>query len=168
MSIKPGEIPLLRLIWIGFLSWLAVLGIDFFFHAGLLADLYTESVPSMLAPEDAFKLIPLGYLSILIQVVLLLWLIVRLDIQTGRDGAIFGGKLGFLLGSSMLIGMLSIYVIPWRLLLGSGFAQIMEMAVAGAVIGSGVGAENTRTILFRVVAFVIFLLFLTIAMQNLG
>ena len=157
-----------QLISIGFISWLAVLGIDFFLHAGLFAGLYTQSTPSLLAPEDAFRLIPLGYLSILLQIILLLWLIVSLKIQTLKEGALFGVKLGLLLGSSMVLGMLSISTLTWQFLLGSMFAQVVEITLAGAIIGSGLRAESLRNLFFKVIAIVILLLVLTIALQNLG
>lgn len=103
-----NSVKVRRLISVGFISWLVVLGIDFFFHGGLFTGLYTQSDPSLLAPENAFRLILLGYLSILLQIILLLWLIVRLEILTWKEGALFGGKVGFLLGSSMVLGMISI------------------------------------------------------------
>jgi len=168
MSDNSSNFSSRRLVSIGFLSWLAVLGIDFFLHAGLFADLYTQLTPSLLAPEDAYRLIPLGYLSLLLQIILLLWLIVNLKIQTWKEGALFGGKLSLLLGSSMVLGMLSISTLTWQFLLGSMCAQIVEMAVAGAIIGSGLSVEKLRMTMFRVIAVVIFLLVLTIALQTLG
>ncbi|MEJ2412947.1 MAG: hypothetical protein P8Y34_08130, partial [Anaerolineales bacterium] len=69
-----------RLIGGVLLSWLAVLGFDFFLHGGLLASLYTKPSPFLLPPEQAFRLIPLGYLAFLIFEIFLVWLMVRLDI----------------------------------------------------------------------------------------
>jgi len=163
-----NKIRIWRLISVGFISWLMALGIDFFLHAGLFADLYTQSTTFLLAPEDAFRLIPLGYLSILFQIILLLWLVVRLGIQTWKEGAIFGVKLGLLLGSSMVLGMISISTMTWQFLLVVMFAQIVELAVTGAIIASGMKAEKLRPILVRVIALVIFLLILTIAIQSQG
>jgi hypothetical protein len=50
---------------IGLLSWLAMLGVDFFFHGGLLATLYQQPSPFLLPPSDAFRRIPLGHLAAL-------------------------------------------------------------------------------------------------------
>jgi len=168
MSDKSGKIQVRRLVTIGFLSWLVMLGIDFFLHAGLLAGLYVQSTPFLLAPEDAFRSIPLGYLALLLQTILLLWLTVSLGIRTWKKGGIFGIKLGLLLGGSMFLGLLSISTVPWHFLLGWTSGQIVEMAVAGAVIGSSVRAERLKPIVFRVIAIVMLLLLLTITMQSLG
>lgn len=168
MSNNLSNIKIQRLISIGFLSWLAMLGIDFFLHAGFLAGLYLQSTPFLLVPEEAFRLIPLGYSSLLLQMTLLLWLMVRLGVHTWREGAIFGGKLGLLLGSSMFLGLFSISTVTWQFLLGWMSAQIVELTVGGAVIGAGLMAERLKPILFRVIAVVIFLLALTITMQTLG
>ncbi len=155
-----------RLVSVGFISWLAVLGIDIFFHGGLFAGLYTQSDPSLLAPENAFRLIPLGYLSILLQIILLLWLVGRLKIQTWKEGALFGCKVGFLLGTSMVLGMLSISTLTWQFLLASMFAQIVELTVAGAILGASLRAKKLRKILTRVIIFFIVLVILTIAIQS--
>ena len=85
-----------------------MLGFDFLFHAGLLAQLYVEPSPFLLPPEAAFRLIPLGYLSFLMMTLLLTWLMVKQRVQGGRDGFIFGLKLGGLIWGSLVIGLTSI------------------------------------------------------------
>jgi len=162
------NIQIRRLIPIGFLSWLTALGIDFFLHGGLFTGLYIESTAFLLPPEEAFRRISLGYLSILLLVILILWLMVRLRLDTWKEGAIFGGKVGLLLGGSMVLGLFSISTVTWQFLLGSMFAQIVELAAVGAIIGSGLNAEKLRPVLIRVLALVIFLLILTITIQSLG
>lgn len=77
-----------------FLSWLAVLGFDFFLHGGVLARLYQKPSPFLLPLEQAFKLIPLGYLSFLLASVLIVWLLLRMRIQGRRAGFVFRLKLG--------------------------------------------------------------------------
>lgn len=66
MSQEMLEVPLRRLGVIGLLSWLSMLGADFFLHGGLLASLYIQPSPFLLPPWDSFKRIPLGYLSALL------------------------------------------------------------------------------------------------------
>lgn len=145
-----------------------MLGIDFFLHAGLLAGIYLQPTSFLLAPEDAFRLIPLGYLALLIQVILLLWLGIRLEIQTWRQGALFGGMLGLLLGGSSFLGLLSISTVPWHYLLAWMFAGIVELTAAGAVMGAGMRTKTLRPIVLLVVIAVLVLMILTITMQNLG
>jgi hypothetical protein len=42
------------------LAWIAVTGVDFFIHAGILAGLYADAGPFVLPPERAFALIPMA------------------------------------------------------------------------------------------------------------
>jgi len=70
-----------------------VLGIDFILNGGLFAGLYSEPIDFLLPPEEAFRLIPLGYLSILLQVILVLWLMVSIKLDYWLEGAAFGGKI---------------------------------------------------------------------------
>ena len=49
-----------RLVFIGLLSWLSMLGVDFTLLGGLLAELYAQPSPFLLPPLDAFRRIPLG------------------------------------------------------------------------------------------------------------
>jgi hypothetical protein len=67
---------------VALLSWLSVIGFDFLLHASILAPLYAEPHSFLLPPERAFALIPVGYLSFLIFVILVLWLSVKLEIET--------------------------------------------------------------------------------------
>jgi hypothetical protein len=55
-----------RLSAIALLSWLSLVGFDFFLHAGLLARLYIKPSPFLLPPMEAFIRIPFGYMSILL------------------------------------------------------------------------------------------------------
>lgn len=162
------SIPLKRIIGLGFLGWLAMLGIDFFLHAGLLARLYAQPSPFLLPPQDAFRLIPLGYLSFLLLDILILWLMVRLRVTTWRRGLIFGLKIGGLVWGALALGLLSISTASKYLLLGWFAGQTVELGVAGAVIGSGLSGTSLRKILFWVIAAVLVLLILAIVMQNVG
>jgi uncharacterized membrane protein len=63
-----------RLTGITVLAWLCVIGFDFLLHASILAPLYANPHPFLLPPERAFVLIPVGYLSFLILVILVVWL----------------------------------------------------------------------------------------------
>lgn len=157
-----------RLVFIGFLSWLSILGIDFFLHGGLLASLYVRPSPFLLPPADAFRLIPLGYLAALLSTVLLLWLMLRLDLSGWRQGLTFGLQLGALLGGALVLGLLSISTAELSLLVGWSVGQTVEMGIAGAVAGSGLAGTRPTILLVKVVVLVIFLVALTIALQSIG
>jgi hypothetical protein len=98
-----------RIIVLGSLAWLAMLGVDFFLHAGLLAQVYAQPGPFLLPPQDAFRLIPLGYAAFLLLDILLIWLLVRLQVSTFRGGLVFGLKLGALAWGTLILGLLSIH-----------------------------------------------------------
>ena len=103
---------------IGVLALLAVIGFDLFLHAGVLASWYARPSPFLLPPEEAFRLIPLGYLSFLILIVLLIWLMLKLDLVGWRVGMVFGLKVGALIWGALTLGLLSISTASPSLLLG--------------------------------------------------
>jgi hypothetical protein len=145
-----------------------MLGVDFFLHGGLLASLYVGPSPFLLPPLAAFRLIPLGYLAALLGIVLLLWLMLRLELSGWRQGLTFGLQLGALSGGALVLGLRSISTAESTLLAGWFVGQAVEMGIAGAVAGSGLGGTRPRTLLVKVVVLVIFLVAVTIALQSIG
>jgi hypothetical protein len=162
------ERSLRRLVAIGLLSWLAMLGIDFLIHGGLLASAYVEPSPFLLPSLEAFRRIPLGYLAALLLCTLLLWLMVRLALVGWRRGLAFGLQLGALIGGTAVLGLLSISTAGPSLLVAWFLSQTVEMGVAGMVAGSGLAGQRLRTLFLRVVVFVLVLVVLTIVLQNVG
>lgn len=150
------------------LSWFAVLGIDFFIHAGLLAGLYLEPSPFLLPPVEAFRRIPIGYLSFLLLCGFLLWLMLRLDVRRIGAGFLYGAVTGAAIGGGMVLGLISISTASPDLLLGWLFGYVVELGAAGAVIGAGLAGIRSRRIVLAVVALDLVLVILTIVMQNLG
>jgi hypothetical protein len=157
-----------RLIAICLLSWLSMLGVDFFVHGGLLAGLYVQPSPFLLSPSDAFRRIPLGYLAILLLCVLLLWLMLRLALVGWRQGLAFGLKLGAFIGGTSVLGLLSISTAGLGLLVGSFISQTVEIGLAGMVAGSGLAGQRLGILFLRVVALFLFLVTVTIVMQSVG
>jgi hypothetical protein len=157
-----------RLVFIGLLSWLSMLGVDFFLHGGLLAKLYAQPSPFLLPPWDAFKRIPLGYLAALLLAALLLWLMLGLGLSGWRQGLSFGLRLGALMGGSGMLGLLSISTAELSLVVAWLLSQILQMGLAGAVTGSGLAGQRLRTMLVRIVALTLLLVIITIAMQSAG
>jgi hypothetical protein len=150
-----------------FLAWLAMIGFDLFWHAGVAAGLYAQPDPFLLAPERAFALIPIGYLSFLLLGVLLVWLAARVGVDTTRSGAAFGLKLGALAWGALLLGLYSIATAP-PLLLAAWFAgQTVELGLAGAVVGYGFSVPRLRGLFGRVLLLVLVLVVAAIVLQNL-
>ena len=157
-----------RLIGVVLLAWFAVLGFDFFLHGGLLASLYTEPSPFLLPPEEAFRLIPLGYLAFLIFEIFLVWLIVRLDVKGWRSGMVLGLQVGAFAWGALVLGLLSISTASIRLLAGWFIGQTIEAGIGGTVAGAGLITERPGRLTIYVVIFVIAALIVTIVLQSAG
>jgi len=156
-----------HLVKIGLLAWLAVIGFDLFLHAGVLATLYSEPSPFLLPPEEAFRLIPLGYVSFLMLIVLLVWLMPRLGIAGWKSGLVFGLIVGALISGAGYLGLLSISTAPQVLLIGWFLGQTVELGIAGMVLGSGLATERLRPLLIKVIVFFIVTVALGIVLQNI-
>jgi hypothetical protein len=128
------------------LSWLAMIGVDLFLHAGLLAPLYDWDSPFLLRPDEAFVRIPIGYLAFLLLAIGLAWLLTRHEVERGRDGALVGAALGAVAWGALVIGLWSISTADPALLVGWWVGQTVELAVGGHVIGSVLGGVRLRTV----------------------
>ncbi len=159
---------MLHLTKIGLLALLSVIGFDLFLHAGVLANWYARPSPFLLPSEEAFRLIPLGYLSFLLLIVFLLWLMARLDIVGWRAGLVFGLKIGALIWGALILGLLSISTASVSLLVGWFLGQTVELGIAGMVLGSGLSTNRLRSLLVKVIVFFIVMVTLAILLQNIG
>jgi hypothetical protein len=148
------------------LSWFAMIGFDFFLHAGVLAPLYVQPGTFLLPPDQAFALIPFGYLSFLGLAILLIWLMIRLRIHGWRKGALFGTQLGLLAWGSLVLGLYSISTAAPLLLLGWWLGQTVELGFAGAVAGYGLAERKLGRLFLMVLGFVILALVAGIIWQN--
>ena len=156
-----------HLVKIGLLAWLAVIGFDLFLHAGVLAGLYSEPSPFLLTPEEAFRLIPLGYLSFLILIILLIWLMSKLGIIGSKAGLVFGLILGALIWGALCLGLLSISTAAPMLLVGWFLRQTVELGIAGMVLGNGLVTTRLRFLLIKVLMFFAVSVALGIILQNI-
>ena len=157
-----------RLIQITALAWFAVIGLDFFLDAGLLARFYRWDLPGFLTPLKMFQFIPFGYAAFLLWTILLVWLMTRLSISGFRAGAIFGLKVGVLLAAAGFFGQLSVFAFPARMLLLWLVANTSIFTIAGAVTGAALAAQRLRPLARRVVALVLVCLVGGIVLQNIG
>ena len=157
-----------RIILLIIIAWLAMVGLDFFLHAGLLARLYLQPGPFLLSPLTALTLIPVGYLSLFLLAMLIIWLMIRLELAGWREGLLFGLKLGGLIGGAFMLGLLSVSTAAIPLLLGWFIGQMLEFALAGAIIGSGLAGIRLRRLFGIVMGFVLLSVIATIILQTLG
>jgi hypothetical protein len=149
------------------LAWLAMVGFDFFLHGGLLAGLYEQPSPFLLDPQQAFVLIPVGYLSFLLLAILLVWLIPRLGIRGFRDGGVFGMLLGALIWGSFILGLISISSVPLSLAAGWFLGQTIELGLGGAMVGLGLETRTYRLLFLAVILLVLGAFVLSIILQNI-
>jgi hypothetical protein len=150
------------------LCWLAMVGLDFFLHAGLLAPLYDWGSPFLLAPSEAFVRIPIAYLGFLVVAIALLWLLPRLDVQGGRDGALIAGALGAAVWGALLLGLWSISTARPALLAGWWIGQTVELGLGGLVIGSSLRGASLRSMAWRVGVLLVLGALSAVVLQTVG
>lgn len=149
-------------------AWVLSLGFDVFLHGGLLARLYAEPSPFLLAPEEAFRRIPLGYLTFLGLTAALYWLLRRLGVRGAAVGFRYGAVAGAVVWGALVVGLYSISTAQLGLLAGWWVGQTVELGLAGAVLGAAANGVSLKRIWMLVVAAVVLFAAATIAMQSLG
>jgi hypothetical protein len=149
-------------------TWLAFLGVDFFFHGGLLARWYLAEPPGVLPMRAAFARIPLGYGSFLIVISFLLWVMQRAGVSGTRPGARFGTIAGLLLASASSIGLYSIVTVPGPLLFGWFCAEALEAIVAGAFLGAALGGASLKRLFGFAVIILVVCMLLVLVLQSIG
>jgi len=159
--------PLGFYIKLTLLSWLSMIGFDFFLHAGLLSSIYSQPSPFLLPAERAFALIPVGYASFLVSDIFLLWLILKLDINDFKKGLLFGLKVGLFTWGSFTLGLFSIATASPILLIAWFLGQAIELGIAGGIIGYGLNQKSLKRLLYYVITFVIVSIVVSIVIQNI-
>ena len=157
-----------RIVATMLLGWLAMISFDFLLHGGLLARLYLANDPFLLQPMEAFRLIPIGYLSFLMNAVILVWLMLRLDLSGALTGAMFGAKIGGLIWGAMTLALASITTARYALLMAWFIGQTIEMSLAGAVIGAAFAGRRLRSLTGMVLLLLLASIVITIVLQNAG
>lgn len=157
-----------RLAGVVLVAWFAVLGFDFFLHGGLLAGLYSKPSPFLLPAEEAFRLIPLGYLAFLVFEIFLVWLMVRLDVNGWRSGMVLGLQVGAFTWGALVLGLLSIATASVELMAGWFLGQTIEAGIGGMVAGAGFTTERPWRLTVYVVIFVIVSITVTVVLQSIG
>ena len=134
------------------LAWLAMMGVDLLFHAGLFAGVFDQSrEPSLLPDEVLFRRIPVAYATLLVAAVALAWVLDRAD-QTGRAAQRVGATAGLAVGV-MGLGALWTAVDITGLLVAAGTVVLIAQGWAAAIVLTWPG-EN-RALTRRVVGLVI-------------
>ncbi|MFN2443246.1 MAG: hypothetical protein ABR517_11240 [Thermoanaerobaculia bacterium] len=149
-------------------AWVLSVGFDLFLHAGLLAHLYAEPSPFLLPAEEAFRRIPLGYLTFLVLTAALFWLLRRLDVRESAAGFRYGAAAGAVVWGALTVGLFSISTATLPLLAGWWIGQTVELGLAGAVLGAAANGVPLKRIWSIVAVAVVAFVVVTIALQSLG
>lgn len=149
-------------------AWVLSLGFDLLLHGGLLAGMYAEPNPFLLGPEEAFRRIPLGYLSFLGLTVALYWLFRRINVHGALAGFRHGAVAGGVVWGALAIGLYSISTAELSLLVGWWAGQTVELGLAGSVLGAAGSGISSKRIWTLVVVAVMVCAIATIAVQSLG
>jgi hypothetical protein len=154
-----------RLVLVG---WLAMIGVDLFLHAGLLAPLYDWDSPFLLPAEQAFIRIPAGYLALLILAAALAWTLSRLGVASGREGARLAAAGGGVIWGSLVIGLWSISTAAPALLAAWWAGQTIELGVAGYLIGASLAGISFRRLALLAGACVLVGVVAAVVLQSIG
>ena len=162
------SMTLRRTVETALLAWLAVIGLDFFLNAGILAPFYDWRLPGFLPVARMFAYIPLGYAAFLFWSTLLTWLMRQTQTIGFSRGTIFGARFGTLYGASEFLGARSLFAFPTRMMLCWSIVYFLVFTLAGGVIGAGFAAPKLRTVAYRVIGLTLIFLAFTIILQSLG
>lgn len=162
------RVSMKRIAIVVLLAWSSMMGIDLFVHGGLLAELYSRPSTFLLPLQDAFNLIPIGYLSFLLLAVMLVWLMYQQNQLGAYCGLVFGMRIGLLVGGSTFLGLYSISTASIELLLSWFGGQVAALGCAGAVIGKGLKDERIVPLILTVIAFLLICIGATITLQSIG
>ena len=149
-------------------AWLAMLGFDLLLHGGLLARFYLRDSPFLLDPPEAFRRIPVGYLSFLLLAILLHWLLTALDTRGWWAGFRVGLGAGALVWISGTLGLWSITTAEPDLLAFWALGQTVGLGIGGGVLGLGLAGTPLKGLLARVLLGVAAAVIVTIVLQSTG
>lgn len=149
-------------------AWILSVGFDLLLHGGLLAGLYIEPSPFLLAPEEAFRRIPLGYLAFLVLTMGLFWLLRRLGVRGSISGFQYGAATGAVVWGALVVGLYSISTATLPLLAGWWIGQTVELGLAGSVLGAAANRVPLKRIWAIVAVAVVAFAAGTIVLQSLG
>lgn len=148
--------------------WVAVLGIDGLFHAGLLARFWANPGPALLPTELLFKRIPFAYASFLLTLGLFFWLEHKTGARGAGAGARFGAIFGGVLGAAGGLGMFSAVPLGVDFLAGIAVSQLVQYTIAGAIGGLALARRGAGRIWAIAIGTLVGGLAIAIAIQNLG
>lgn len=150
-------------------AWVLFIGIDFLFHASLLAPIWAAEVPAIKSPTELFRLIPAGYASFLLQTILIGYLIYKVFPLEPALGEVarFGIIVGLLLAVSNALALFSYVAIPIQHLLLFNFVYLIEIVAIAIIFYYLLFAVRFRKVIGICILLFFVLIVAGIVIQNL-
>lgn len=155
-------------IRVALVVWLAMVGLDFVLNAALFAGMYHEGGAFMLAPGEAFRRIPFGYLAFLLMAAGVVELAFRLGVTTLSQGIRLGAATGAVLGAAWSLGLYSIATVSPQVALAFAVIWFALFIVAGAVAAAGLGRASLRGLTLRVAGIDVLGAIAVVVLQSFG
>lgn len=151
------------------IGWVMFIGVDFLFHASILAHLWEEDIESIHSLEKLAILIPVGYLSFLLLTALIGYLFFRIFEVKPQFKAVlnFAMVFGVLYSLSNLSGIISYINIPIKLAIAFNLVYFIEIIVVTiSIYITAFTANLKKTVWLSISAFLI-LIVVGITIQNI-
>ena len=157
-----------RRIRVALVVWLAMVGLDFVLNAALFAGMYEDGGTFMLAPGEAFRRIPLGYLAFLLMAAGVVELAFRLGVTTLSQGIRLGAATGAVLGAAWSLGLYSIATLTPQVAWAFALIWFALFIVAGVVAAAGLRRASLRGLTLRVAGMDVLGAIAVVALQSSG
>jgi len=152
------------------MAWLLFLMLDFLAHAALLSHFWEQKFSALKSLQELFRLIPFGYLSFLILVVLVGWLYIRLYWEKGNTikGISFGALFGGLYALSTFFSWFSALNLPIIFIFLISLVYFAEIVGIGFTFGYLMHPPSIKKRIWVLVVIIIFGFFMSLILQNIG
>jgi hypothetical protein len=157
-----------RRLRVALVVWLAMVGLDFVLNAALFAGMYKEGGAFMLAPGEAFRRIPFGYLAFLLLAAGVVELAFRLGVTTLSQGIRLGVATGAVLGAAWSLGLYSIATLSPQVALAFAAIWFALLTAAGAVAAAGLRRASLRGLTLRVAGIDVLGAIAVVALRSVG
>lgn len=115
------------------LAWLVTIAVDFVIFGGVFAGALEDAHPAVLSPEQLFVRIPAGYVSFLLEVVLLHWLLQSSSRPGITGGLVTGFVAGLVFATAVALGLWSFSTVP-AMALGLWWLTLLAQFTAAAPV----------------------------------
>lgn len=159
-----------RFILASFLAWIVFIGIDFLFHASILASLWDDALPALKPKQDLALLIPAGYLSFLLLTVLTGWLFRRLFRNTEpSEKAVWTFALVFatLFSGSYFMAQYSILNLPATHIAAFSLVYFIEIVAITWIYHFVFLTDRPKNLAWKLVLVFVGLVVVGVVVQNL-